>query len=145
MKELLKADVTLSSNDPTKPTCVYVDHGPEGVGSTLAQGHKVQGQRELQYRPIIYYSRALTKADIGYGKIEGESLAVLAGMKVNSMYLYGTQFEVVNDHEPIIPLYNNPTRTAPMRVERHRSKLRSFCFFYDKPARQDQPNPADYG
>merc|ERR1711867_170527 len=59
---------------------------------------------------------------------EGESLAILAGIKVNSAYLYGIQFEVVTDHEPLVPLYNNPSRPAPVRVERHRSKLRSFVF-----------------
>ena len=120
-----------------------MDHGPEGVRSTLAQGHKVQGQRELQYRPIIYHSRALTKAERGYGKIEGESLAVLAGFKVNSMYLYGTHFEVVNNLAPLIPLYNNRTRTAPMRLERHRSKLNSFCFLMTH--QPGKNNPADYG
>ena len=67
------------------------------LGSTLTQGHVTPGQSELQYRPIIYHSRSLTKAEKGYGKIEGESLSVLAGIKVNSMYLYGTEFEVVND------------------------------------------------
>merc|ERR1712130_247246 len=78
--------------------------------------------------PVVHKSRALTKAEIGYGKIEGESLAILAGIKVNSTYLYGIQFEVVTDHEPLVPLYNNPSRPAPVRVERHRSKLRSFVF-----------------
>ena len=126
MKELLKADTVLAYYDPVKPTRLYVDHGPEGLGSTLTQGHAVPGQRELQYRPIIYHSRSLTKAEKGYGKIEGESLPVLAGIKVNSMYLYGTEFEVVNDHMPVVTLYQ--ARPAPVRVEKHRSKLRSFRF-----------------
>ena len=46
----------------------------------------------------------------------------------NSRYLYGTSFEVVTDDEPLVPLYNNPSRPAPVRVERHRSKLRQFDF-----------------
>ena len=143
LKELLRADTVLANYDPAKPTRVYVDHGPEGVASTLTQGHVIPGQRELQYRAINYHSRSLTKAEKGYGKIEGESLAVLAGIKANSMYLYGTEFEVVNDHMPLIPLYNNPTRPAPVRVERHRSKLRSFRFkMIHQPGRT---NPADYG
>ena len=98
MKELLRADTVLANYDPAKPTRVYVDHGPEGVASTLTQGHVIPGQRELQYRAINYHSRSLTKAEKGYGKIEGESLAVLAGIMANSMCLYGIEFEVVNDH-----------------------------------------------
>ena len=120
-----------------------MDHGPEGVASTLTQGHVIPGQRELQYRAINYHSRSLTKAEKGSGKIEGESLAVLSGIKASSMYLYGIEFEVVNDHMPLIPLYNNPTRPAPVRVERHRSKLRSFRFkLIHQPGKT---NPADYG
>ena len=85
MKELLKADTVLAYYDPVKPTRLYVDHGLEGLGSILTQGRAVPGQRELQYRPIMYHSRSLTKAEKGYGKIEGESLPVLAGIKVKSM------------------------------------------------------------
>ena len=44
---------------------------------------------------------------------------------------------------PWSPLYNNPTRPAPVLVERHRSKLRSFRFkLIHQPCRT---NPADYG
>ena len=70
----------------------------------------------------------MTKAEMGYSKVEEESLAVLTGCKTNSRFLYGTEFEVITDHLPLVPLYNNPNRPAPVRVERHRSKLRSFQF-----------------
>ena len=118
----------MANYDPARHTRVYVDHGPEGVASTVAQGYDVVGQREPQYRPVHHSSRSLTKAEKGYGKVEGESLAVLTGIKTNSRFLYGTEFEIITDHMPLIPLYNNPTRPAPVRVERHRSKLRSFQF-----------------
>ena len=128
LKDLLRSDTVLASYDPHRHTRVYVDHGPHGLASTLAQAYQTPGYREPQYRPVIHHSRALTKAEMGYGKIEGESLSILAGVKINSTYLYGTKFEVVTDHEPLVPLYNSPTRPAPVRVERHRSKLRSFRF-----------------
>ena len=73
MKELLKADTVLANYDPVKPTRLYVDHGPEGLGSTLTQGHEVPGQRELQYRPIIYHSRSITKAERLWEDRGGES------------------------------------------------------------------------
>ena len=81
--------------------------------------------RESQYRAVFHSSRSLTKAEMGYSKVEGESLAVLTGCKTNSRFLYGTEFEVITDHLPLVPLYNRP---PPVRVERHRSKLRSFQF-----------------
>ena len=80
MKDLLRSDTVLVSYDPQRHTRVYVEHGPHGLASTLAQAYKTPGYREPQYRPVIHHSRALTKAEMGYGKIEGESLSVLAGV-----------------------------------------------------------------
>ena len=37
LKELLCSDTVLVSYDPARFTRVYVDHGPEGVASTVAQ------------------------------------------------------------------------------------------------------------
>ena len=42
-----------------------------------------------------------------------------------------------------MPLYNNPNRPAPVRVERHRSKLRSFQFKIKY--EPGHLNPSDYG
>ena len=61
-------------------------------------------------------------------KIEGENLAVYSCTKTNTRYLYGTKFDIVTDHEPLVPLYNNPARPATVRIDRHRSKLRQFDF-----------------
>jgi hypothetical protein len=128
LRDLLAADSVLVNYDPNRKTREYVDHGPEGIASTIAQAYKMDGERKEQWRTVYHTSRALTKAEKNYGKIEGESLAVYSGTKTNSRYLYGTKFEVITDHEPLVPLYNNPARPAPVRVERHRSKLRQFDF-----------------
>ena len=101
------------------------------MASTIAQAYsndKDPRDRGIQWRPVYHTSRALTKAEQGYGKIDGESLSVYSGIITNRRYLYGTEFSVVTDHEPLVPLYNNPARPAPVRVERHRSKLRHFTF-----------------
>ena len=60
--------------------------------------------------------------------MDGESLVVVIGILSNRMYLYSTQFEVVVDHEPFISLYNSNSRDLPVRVAKHRSKLRGFNF-----------------
>ena len=65
---------------------------------------------------------------MGYSKVVGESLAVLTGCKTNSRFLYGTEFEVITDHLPLVPLYNNLNMPPPVRVEMHRNMLRSFQF-----------------
>ena len=54
-----------------------MDHGPKGVAATVTQKYEVVGLREPQYRAVFHSSRSLTKAEMGYSKVEGESLAVL--------------------------------------------------------------------
>merc|ERR1712215_467985 len=53
---------------------------------------------------------------------------MLSGIKSNKIYLYGTRFEVVTDHKPLVPLYNSSGRPLPVRVDRHKSKLLGFDF-----------------
>ena len=50
------------------------------------------------------------------------------GIMVNRQYLYGTRFETVVDHKPLVILYNTHSREMPMRVARHKSKLHGFDF-----------------
>ena len=55
-------------------------------------------------------------------------MAILSGILMNKMYLYGTHFEVITDHAPLVPLYNSASRPVPVRIEKHKSKLRAFSF-----------------
>ena len=74
--------------------------------------------------------------------MEGESLGVLSGIRTHKQYLYGTQFEVVVDHEPLVILYNSK-KELPARVAKHVSKLKSYQFkvVYQSGSK----NPSDYG
>ena len=143
LKDLLCADTVLVSFDPSRATRLYVDHGPDGLGSTIAQKYDVPGKRQPDWRPVVHHSRALKSADKGYSKVEGESLGLLSGMMIHKQYLYGCKFEAVTDHLPLLAFYNSPNRPAPVRVEQHRSKLRGFRFrlLYES----GNKSPCDYG
>ena len=143
LKDLLCSDTVMVPYDPKRRTRIYVDHGPEGVAATVAQRYEKIGEKEEVYRPVAYNSRSLKEAEKSYSKVEGESLAVLSGIMANRQYLYGTKFEVVVDHRPLVALYNSPNRPAPVRVDRHKSKLRSFRFktVYEP----GTTTPSDYG
>ena len=143
LKKLLTSEKVLVPYDVARKTRLYVDHGPDGLGATVAQAHEVDGVDHEVWRPIHYNSRALTKAERNYGKVEGESLGILFGILSNKQYLYGTKFEVVVDHLPLVSLYNSNGRDLPVRVAKHKSKLRAFKFkvVYEP----GTTNPADYG
>ena len=129
--------------DSNRSTRLYVDHGPEGIASTVTQRYDIPGRKTPEYRPVTYSSRSLKKAEKGYSKVEGESLGVLSGIMTNKQYLYGTKFDVVVDHKPLLPLYNSPGRPAPVRVDRHKSKL--LAFRYKLIYEPGSSNPSDYG
>ena len=94
------------------------------------------------WRPVNHTSRAKTQAEMNYGKVDGESLGVLSGIKSNKMYLYGKPFQVVVDHEPLCNLYNNHSREVTVRVAKHKSKLLAFDF--DVIYKLGATNPCDY-
>ena len=124
---------------PHLDTRLYVDHGPEGIASTVAQHHQ-EGDNP-GWKAVHHKSRSLVAAELNYSKPEGESLAIYSGIKMNSQYLYGTQFTVMTDHYALPSLYNT-TRPAPHRVERHRGRLRNFQFTVHVPGNK---HPCDYG
>ena len=58
------------------------------------------------WMPVEHSGRAQTKTEQAYSKVEGESLGIINGVKKHKKYLYGTQFEVLVDHELLVSLYN---------------------------------------
>ena len=87
IKKLISSDKVLANFDTKRKTRVYIDHGPSGVGATLAQLHTVDGLDHDVWRPVRYNSRAMTKSEKEYGKVDGESLAILFGIKIHKEYL----------------------------------------------------------
>ena len=142
LKDLLCSEQVMVNYDPKRKTRLYVDHGPGGLAASVCQLYNEIGETK-QWRMVTHKSRTLEKAEQNYGKIEGESLGVLWGVKIHAMYLYGTKFEVIVDHLPLVTLYNNPSKPAPSRVERHRSKLR--CFNFSMKYEPGKTTPCDYG
>ena len=143
LKVTLCSDTVMVNYDTSRSTRLYVDHGPDGVAACVTQRYDVPGKREPEWRPVTHTSRALKAAEKSYSKVEGESLGVLSGIMTNKMYLYGTKFEVVVDHRPLVSFYNSKNRSAPVRVDRHRSKLLGFRFKVKY--EPGSSNPCDYG
>lgn len=68
------------------------------VGTILF--HKIRRDE----KPIAQASRALSKAEQGYARIEKEALAVVFGMKKFHKYLFGRSFVIYSDHQPLATL-----------------------------------------
>ena len=53
---------------------------------------------------IAYWSRQLQKAERNFSTIEKEALAAVAAIKVFYPYLYGFEFKLGTDHNPLTSL-----------------------------------------
>ena len=73
---------------PHLETRLYIDHGPEGIASTVAQLYK-EGNNP-GWKVVHHKSRSLITAERNYTKPEGESLAIYSRIKMNRQYLNGT-------------------------------------------------------
>ena len=138
LKKRLCSDRVLVPYDLSKKTRLYVDSSPVGTQATVCQLEEGN-----HWRPVSHSSRPWTSAEAGYGQIERESLGICTGMYMNKMYTLGTHVEVVTDHEPLVTIYNNPSKPKQLRVDRHRTKLLPFS--YNVVYEEGTKTPCDYG
>ena len=54
---MLASDRVLANFELNRPTRVWVDDAPEGLGATLTQEHEVEGYDHPVWRPVWYTSR----------------------------------------------------------------------------------------
>jgi transposase InsO family protein len=92
--------------------------------------------------PLYFVSYPLTATQARYPQIDREALAIYWGIRRFHLYLYGKEFTVVTDHQPLVSLFNNPESKPSARIERWLMELQRYRFIVEY---QPGPsNPADY-
>lgn len=115
-KELICNAPILAYPDFSKKFTLTTDASNVAVGGVLSQsGH-----------PIAYYSRTLNSAEKNYSTIEREMLAILACTKHFRPYLFGQNFTVETDHNPLV--WYNKIKEPNARLMRWKEKLSDFDF-----------------
>ena len=108
----------------TRKTHLVTDASPHGISASL-----YQEDEDGTWLPVDHASRALSKHEQAWqSQIDWESLAKTWGMQLFRPYLVGTKFTSWGDHQPLLPLYNDLTKTAPVRIAKHRSKVIDLDF-----------------
>ena len=138
LKAALSAKTTLAYFDPKKPTTIFVDASPIGLGAVLTQ----ENADTKEVTPLYFASRPLTPTESRYPQIDREALAISWAVKRFHLYTYGKEFNVVTDHKPLVTLFNNPSSQPTARTERWLMNLLRYTFtvLYQP----GQTNPADY-
>ena len=106
--------------DFNKPFILRTDASKVALGAALFQAHP-DGKF-----PVAYASRKLLPREARYSVIERECLAVVWALQKFQQYLYGKQFILETDHQPLI--YLNKAKTDNSRLMRWALYLQSFDY-----------------
>ena len=96
LKHRLVSPPILAFPDFSQEFVLYTDALDSVIGGVLSQN------QDGKERVIVYWSRQLKKAERNYSTIEKEALAAVAA--IQESYLYGFDFKLVTDHNPLTSL-----------------------------------------
>ena len=123
VKEELMQPTVLMTYDPSAPTKISADASSYGLGAVLLQ------QRNGEWHPVVYASRAKTEAEQHYAQIEKEALATVWECEKFSLYILGKRISVETDHKPLILLLGHKRLdNLPPRVLCFRLRFMQFDY-----------------
>lgn len=138
LQAALSTKTTLGYFNPKKPTSIFVDGSPVGLGAVLTQND----ESTKEVTPLHYASCPLTPTQARYPQIDREALSIYWAIKRFHLFVYGKEFKVITDHKPLVALFNNPSSKPSARIERWLMELQQYRFTVEY--RPGASNPADY-
>ena len=131
LKEDLCLHPCLMSVDNSRPFQVRVDacRRGHGIGGVL-----LQEDSEGDWRPVSWWSRALSPAEKEYSSTELECKALHDIILYYDVYLQGVQFDVFTDHAALIYMVKAQTASNNGRLMRYLMDIQHYNFrlFYKK-------------
>lgn len=118
LKKRITEKPILRIPDVSKRFVLRTDASDTGIGAVLLQTY------EDKYFPVSYASRKLLDRETNYSVIEKECLALIWAVKKFQQYLYGVEFTLQTDHQPLI--YINSAKYENSRVMRWALVLQSY-------------------
>ena len=130
VKSIITGPQCLTHFDPKLHTTLIKDVSCTGLGYILIQSDKPPGPSIPKGQLITCGSRFLKEAEGNYAVVELELLAIQWAVQKCRLYLAGTDFEVITDHQPLIGIMNGRNLDAiqNMRIHKLMSKLLGYRF-----------------
>ena len=125
LKRQISSAPLLQFYDPNLPTRIRTDSSSVGLGAMLEQ------RIDDSWHPIAFASRALEKSEQNYAQIERETLSVVFGCERFHEYLYGREFIVHNDHQPLKAVFSKSIVQCPPRIQRFFLRLQKYDFSFE--------------
>ena len=120
LKNCMAKSPVLKLPDFDRPFILQTDASEVGLGAVLLQ------ESEDGKMPIAYASRKLLEREKRYAVIEKECLAIVWGITKFQRYLYGKEFLLETDHQPL--KYLQKSKTLNPRIMRWALTLQPYYF-----------------
>jgi hypothetical protein len=123
LKEDMQHDIELAYpnySDEAKRLELWVDASGVGAGAYLAQ------EQEGSHHIIGFASMSFTPTQLNYSTLERELTALRWGVKTFRPFLYGVEFVLYTDHQPLVHLHN--MKLVCSRLARTLEELSDFMF-----------------
>ncbi|XP_065936509.1 uncharacterized protein [Magallana gigas] len=120
LKHMLSERPILKLPEFNETFILRTDAADDGIGAVLLQ---MEDDEKL---PVAYASRKLQPREKAYAVIEKECLAVVWGIQNFHQYLYGREFLLETDHQPLT--YLNKAKTENSRLMRWALQLQPYRF-----------------
>lgn len=101
------------------PFIIYTDASAFAVAACLSQLNEYNIEQ-----PIAFASKKLTKSQESYATIEKEAYAIIFALKKFETYIFGSEIQIVSDHNPLTFLRECSPQSA--RLQRWSLALEKF-------------------
>lgn len=95
LKNMLACKPILKLPDPKREYVLRTDASDIGLGAVLMQSH------DGKLFPVGYASKKLSRSEAKFSAIERECFAIIWALRKFKVYLYGTEFTLQTDHQPL--------------------------------------------
>ena len=135
LKILFSKEPILTTISAKDTIILATDASRQGLGACLMkhcleENSNMTNKKEKKimgiYKPALYISRSLTKAEEKYSVIELEGLAIVWAVTKLRRYLLGRKFTIFTDHKPLINF--NVSNVNNNRINKFAMKLSDYQF-----------------
>ncbi|GFR03754.1 retrovirus-related Pol polyprotein from transposon gypsy [Trichonephila clavata] len=109
LKEELVKMPSLPTPDLSRPFLLFTDASTTAIGACLAQHNE-----HMEEMPIAFFSKKLTLAQMKWSTIEREAFSVLEALRKFDTWIFGSQIQVISDHDPLTYLTNSASHSAKL-------------------------------
>ncbi len=115
----------------------FIGNQPMGVTDVLSDAHhKRQGhgedkrpkERSVHRRYVGFFSKCLKDAETRYPVTKLECLAVVKSVQYFHEFLYGRQFKLLTDHQPLLALFRSENQLLTNTVQQWLDILMEYSF-----------------